>query len=763
MFAFRIIYSIASAILFSVLLSFVVNFNSNRVNYIRSITRAINVAMIVVPLYAFFFFQKSVMGAMVITTLYFIGTDWMAYFLFKFAFQFTGREARVKKYYPVYVILCLVDSLSLLINIFTGHSFYIEAASLAGFEYWKVCLKGLHYIHLGWCYVMVLQSFAVLLTASILAPYYYKKKYLYILISYVVIISVNLVCYTLCAPVDFSIILYGILAVYTSYCSAYKVPNDMISLALKNVNDIIDDGIIYFNENDESVYVNAYARKIFKDGMGFTHKNGTERLKETKKTFADKNADFTVFNEYIMVDGKDRLFRTEYKKLYYGTRFVGSFIKIRDITDSKAQLIKQKYIANHDELTGVFNRNHFFEKCNQLIKDDPETPRYMLASNIQDFKLVNEVFGRKTGDEILKLMAKMLENACIEHSDDIYGRISEDKFALFMRKDVFNPDVFENGIISLRKVVKTSSYSLRVIFGIAETNGYFDNAQILYDQALMSIKTIKNDYQRFYTFYNSELMEHLMVEQDIVTAFPDAIRKEQFKLFLQPVFNQKEECVGAEALVYWKHPSLGNESPQYFLDILEDNSLIHVLDTFVIEKALQILKSWQDNGYSNKIISVNISTKDIYQMDIYEVVRGLVEKYGVNPNNLYLEFKETLLTADSNEAKKLLTNLQNFGVRTGIDNFGRGYSSLNLLKDVKTNFLKIDMVFLSETENEDRSFKILKFIVSLAKTLNMLVISQGVETKKQCEILHQLGCDYMQGYFYSKPLGITEFEKKYLQ
>ena len=762
MFAFKIIYSIASAILFSVLLSFVVNFNSNKINYIRSITKAIIVAMFVVPLYALFFFQKSGIGATVITSLYFIGTDWMSYFIFKFSFQFTGRERKVRRLYPVYFLLCSLDTISLLINIYSLHSFYIILGSIAGVKYWKVCLNPLHFVHIAFCYVMVFQSIAVLLLASIKAPYYYKKKYVTILISYVLIIGVNMVCYSLSAPVDFSILLYGILAVYASYCSAYKVPGDMITLALKNVNEIIEDGIVYFNDHDESVYVNAYAKKIFKDGMGFTHEKGTERLREQKEVLANKNADFAVWEEKLVINGKERLFRTEYKKLYYSDRFVGSFIKLSDITDRNAQLIKQKYIANHDELTGVFSRNKFFEDCNQLIKDDPQTPRYMIASNIQNFKLVNEVFGRKTGDEILKLTAQILEESCREYPDAIFGRISEDKFALFIRKALFNPSFFESGIISLRSIVKTSSYSLRVLFGISETNGYFDNAQILYDQALMAIKTIKNDYQRVYTFYNSELMEQMMVEQDIVSSFPDAIRNEQFKLYLQPIFDRNEKCAGAEALVYWKHPALGNEAPQYFLKILEDNSLIHVLDTFVIEKALQILKAWQNCGQEDKIISVNISTKDIYQMDVYEVVKGLVEKYGVNPGNLYLEFKETLLTADAAEAKKLLLNLQNFGVKTGIDNFGRGYSSLNLLKDVKTNFLKIDMLFLSETENEERSFKILKFIVSLAKTLNMIIISQGVETKKQCEMLQQLDCEFMQGYFYSKPLGITEFEKKYL-
>jgi EAL domain-containing protein (putative c-di-GMP-specific phosphodiesterase class I) len=252
------------------------------------------------------------------------------------------------------------------------------------------------------------------------------------------------------------------------------------------------------------------------------------------------------------------------------------------------------------------------------------------------------------------------------------------------------------------------------------------------------------------------------MEKDITNDFPDAIRSEQFNLQLQPIFDDKDKCIGAEAFVYWRHPALGDESPQYFLKVLEDHSLIHVLDTYVIERAIRILRFWKDNGQEDKIISVNISTKDIYYMNIFEVVTGLVEKYGVNPSRLYLEFKETLLTADAENAKKLLRNLQKAGIKVGIDNFGRGYSSLNLLKDVQADFLKIDMLFLSESENEDRSYKILKFIVKLAKTLNMTVISQGVEQQAQYDILHQLDCEFMQGYYYSKPMSITEFEKTFM-
>ena len=762
MFAFKLIYSVISAILTSVIFSFIVNLHNSKIHYVRTSTKAMVVAMVVIPLYVFFFFQNRVEYATLIDSIYFIGTDWMAFFVLKFCLEFTNHDKKIKRYCWIYILLAIADSIQLLVNNYTHHSFWLERAITdGGFIYWSLCLKPVHYIHLGFCYVMVLQSFIILTIETIVAPFYYKAKYYSILLIYFIIILTNFICYSMNLPVDFSILLYGILAAYITWSSAYKVPSKMILSSLERVNSVISDGIMYFNINDECIYVNDYVKNIISGDARSTRDFANKKIREHLKDAPNK--EHMCWLEKLIVKGEMRNFFCEYERLYYAKVPIGSFLKIVETTERDKLLDKQRYISTHDSLTGVYNRNKFFEECNKLIKENPEEERYMLAFNIQNFKLVNEVFGRKVGDSILKMEADAIRRPCTGRTDCIYGRISEDKFAMFIPKVHFKPEAVENSIISIRKVVKTSNYTLRILLGISEMHGFFENAQILYDEALLAIKTITSDFSKNYAFYSSELMEKMLVEKNIVSDFPDAIRNEQFKIRLQPVFDREDKCIGAEALAYWNHPEYGEEVPLDFLSVLENASLIHVLDTYVLEKVMQILKFWKDNDQGDKVISVNISTKDVYHMNIYEVVTGLVKKYDVNPKNLFLEFKETLLTAGAEDAKELLSKLQQFGIRVGIDNFGRGYSSLNLLKDVKADFLKIDMLFLSESENEERSFKILKFIVTLAKTLKMTVISQGVEHKNQYDILHQLKCDFMQGFYYSKPLYITEFEKKYQQ
>lgn len=764
MFALKLVYAIASAILTSILLGFVVNLHNSKINYVKSISCAMVVGMLVVPLYVLFFFQRKVQYAILIDSVYFIGTDWMAFFVYKFAFEFTGHDKYIKKFHWVYVTLATIDTISLLVNNFTFHSFYLlNVTSDIGFNYWSLILHPIHYVHLAFCYIMVAQSFIILFYESIVAPFYYKAKYLSILVVYFLIIACNFYCYSQDFPFDFSILLYGIFGAYVSWCCAYKVPSRMILMALERINSFINDGIFYFNINNECIYVNDYVKNLFEGDSRYNKKYATEKIRERIEMASAEGKGQFFWREKVEVNGQMHSFLFEYEKLFYSKVPIGSFLKLVETTERDALIDNLKFISNHDSLTGIYNRNKFFEECNLLIKDSPDVERVMLVSNIQGFKLVNEVFGRKTGDQILKLEAEMIKKGAEYASGEyIYGRISEDKFAVFIRKTDFKVENFDNSTLPVKHLIKTSNYQLKINLGITETHGFFENAQMLYDEALMALRSMPPDYKQSCIFYNSELMEQILLEKNITNDFPDAIRSEQFKLQLQPIFDSADKCVGAEAFVYWNHPALGKESPQYFLKVLEDHSLIHVLDTYVIERAIKILKVWQDNGYGDKIISVNISTKDIYYMNIYDVVTGLVEKYGINPSRLYLEFKETLLTADAANAKKLLRNLQDFGIKVGIDNFGRGYSSLNLLKDVQANFLKIDMLFLSESENEDRSFKILKFIVKLAKTLNMTVISQGVEQQAQYDILQQLNCEYMQGFFYSKPMSITEFEKTYM-
>ena len=277
----------------------------------------------------------------------------------------------------------------------------------------------------------------------------------------------------------------------------------------------------------------------------------------------------------------------------------------------------------------------------------------------------------------------------------------------------------------------------------------------------MAIERIKGDYNQVISYYDEGDMKRLMHEKSIVAEFDKALENGEFCMYLQPQFDSRGTLLGAEALVRWNHPKRGLLYPDSFVGILEKTGIIYKLDNFIWEKAAEKIKEWNAAGYEDYHISINISAKDFYYLDLYNVLTGIVGKYGIAPKHLNLEITETVIMSDVKMHMEILDRLQQFGFQIEIDDFGSGYSSLNMLKDICSDVLKIDREFLRETENAVRSRDILEEIIRLSNRMNMTVITEGVETREQVDMLTDMGCRVFQGYYFSKPIPIHEFEDKY--
>lgn len=275
------------------------------------------------------------------------------------------------------------------------------------------------------------------------------------------------------------------------------------------------------------------------------------------------------------------------------------------------------------------------------------------------------------------------------------------------------------------------------------------------------MKLFKNEYKSNIAYYTERLFESSIEERRIIGEFERAISNNEFEMYLQPQVDSSGNLYGAEALVRWQHPERGLLSPAIFIDVLEKTGFIYKLDRYMWDKAAKKLGEWKKEGKDQYHISVNISTKDFYLVDVYETFVGLVDKYDIDPVNLNIEITETTLMSDFDKNMGIIRLLQNYGFNIEIDDFGSGYSSLNMLKDISADVLKIDMGFLRASENEAKGLDILESIITLAGKLGMKVITEGVETKKQLYMLVEMGCDMYQGYYFSKPIPVDEFEKKY--
>ena len=444
--------------------------------------------------------------------------------------------------------------------------------------------------------------------------------------------------------------------------------------------------------------------------------------------------------------------------IYYSGRFL---IEMNQQTKALYEKNRElNFRANHDPVTGLYNRERFFEAAEEIIKRKPERKYRIVCSDIKDFKLINDMYGDEMGNLVLCSEAELIKQYA--NKDAVYGRISGDRFALCTPTDQFNEELLVSQINKLREMFNNSNYHMHIYIGVYDVVDVNEAVGTMCDKALISIQNIKGDYHKVVSYYDWKLLDHELQKRQLVGEFEKAVSEEQFDIYLQPQTDRYGKCYGSEALVRWKHPERGLIMPGYFIEPLEEAGLIYRLDEFVWELAVRQLKKWKDAGREDMYISVNISARDFYYIDVYKVITGLVKKYEISPSALRLELTETALASDLAEIMELLTRLKNKGFIIEIDDFGSGYSSLNMLKDICADVVKIDREFLRETENAKRSKDILEVIITLSKKMNMTVVAEGVETLQQVDMLAEMGCEIFQGYYFSKPISVPDFEEKYM-
>lgn len=417
------------------------------------------------------------------------------------------------------------------------------------------------------------------------------------------------------------------------------------------------------------------------------------------------------------------------------------------------------YHSTHDTLTGLYNQGEVFRCARKLLMAHPDDVYLLISGDIRDFHLINNLFGRERGNEVLIGIANLLRQVCTP--DEVYGRIKDDRFVLFMRKDKFDQERVRRYLSNIRRMIDSPIYSMRVHLGIYEIQNKSLPLALMLERANMALHTIRHSHQQVIAYYTEGMMERQLEDQKIISEFEKNLKSQQFRIYLQPQVDMAGRIMGAEALVRWLREDGTSVPVQRFLPVLEMSDLISRLDRHVWELAVRQLAAWKGTELEELYLSINIDPKDIYYMDIPAVLRSLCEQYGVEIKKLRVEITERALTYDWDLQGELIESLQKNGFIVEIDDFGKGSSSLSMLKDVQADVLKIDMGFLDETRNEARSKIILESVVGMAGLLNMDVVVEGVETSDQKEDLRQMGCRMYQGFLFSQPIPVEMFEKLY--
>lgn len=460
--------------------------------------------------------------------------------------------------------------------------------------------------------------------------------------------------------------------------------------------------------------------------------------------------------------------REQYEAGYYEIQRLNSQLINYQRTQAKANVRLQSLleeareakstieILERDPMTNLYTEKVFYDRTFEVLKNNPDIKFDIAAVDIEQFKIVNEIFGTETGDRLLADLSTCLLSI---RSDErfLFTRARADTFFILMPRSQTIYDNLKNNVcifvdnypLPMRLQIKIGAYMIdRLELSAAR----------MCDRALLAANSIKGNYNRSFAQYDDSMREKILLEQKIINTMEASLTRGDFHVYLQPkVKIDTGTPIGAEALIRWRHPEFGMIPPDEFIPVFEKNGFIYDLDLFVWRQVCAMLRNWKKAGCPVVPISVNVSRADLYHEDLPEILTGLVREYQLEPKELHLEITESAYVRDFAYLITVIERLKQAGFMIEMDDFGSGYSTLYSLSEIPLDVMKLDLKFLVQTKNQIRRQKIMKLVINLAGELQLQVLAEGVETEEQAHLLKSMGCQYAQGYLYGRPMPESDF------
>ncbi|MDD5936215.1 MAG: EAL domain-containing protein [Clostridiales bacterium] len=466
----------------------------------------------------------------------------------------------------------------------------------------------------------------------------------------------------------------------------------------------------------------------------------------------------------VIVSSRGECDKAEIRSLSLGAQdFVVKPYKADILRHRLGNLIKLRETAaifnktERDEVTGLYNKQFFMQKLSELLNNGESEQYDLICIGVEQFKLINDTYGVCGGDKVLHHIGRILQAACSRYN--ICGRFEADKFyGILPHSEIYTNEMF----LPWKKKVNCFpiDMDIKVHCGIYYIHNKTVPIEAMCDRALLAADKNRGKYDELFYIYDDSIRKKLLEEQFITSNMQTAIDQNQFQVYYQPKYDlETEKVIGAEALVRWIHPEKGIIFPADFIPIFEKNGFITKLDEYVWETACKDLRTWMDAGIPVVAISVNVSRADLYNPKMIGNLLQIINKYGIPLSYIHLEITESAYTENPKQIVSVVRKLRDLGFLIEMDDFGSGYSSLNMLADMPVDVLKLDMGFIRSETQVLSSKGILGFVISLAKWLNLSVVAEGVETKEQIVALRSMQCNYAQGYYYAKPMNYESFSK----
>ena len=425
--------------------------------------------------------------------------------------------------------------------------------------------------------------------------------------------------------------------------------------------------------------------------------------------------------------------------------------RVENLINFRETYIKIQTVER-DTLTGMYNKESFYENAMVRIMSDPACKWDIVCTDIEKFPLANGLFGKRTGDAMLKRFADILRRRIKDAA--LFGHLDADQFAMLVpRRAVYHDETFAN----ITREFNNSDIALRLIarFGVFPADDISLPVSVMCDRALLAARNLYGLYGVSCASYDKALHDKILAEQSILNRVEGALSRKEFEIYLQPKYNLSSGLIaGAEALVRWNDPERGLILPGEFIPVLERNGFITALDSYVLDEVCAMQRRSLDAGVAPVPVSVNISIVDVYTSDLAETVMKIIDRHGVSPELIHLDLTRKNYSEDQGQVVEVAARLRNMGFKIEMDDLGVGYS-LNTLSRMPVDYAKLDMAALGDESRGGRDA--VSFVLNLARLLDLSVIAEKVGTREQAERLRSMNCSYAQGYFYAKPMPAADF------
>ena len=690
--------------------------------------------------------------------IYYIGMNLVMYALINFTNKYCIRQNDSDKkrgIVPEWIkYLLVIDAAQLIMNIVFKHAFVLQEIEAYGKPYFIMKPLLGQIVHRVVCYGAMAMIMMVFIIRSFQVPRLYRERYIVIFFSMIVGTLWQTYYIFSRTPIDRSMIGFAVFGFLIFYFSIHYRPLRLLDSMLA---DIVNDtavAVFLYAPEGRCIWVNEFARK-FTGIKGNDFDGASNALRDLIGDIGQIPESHET--EIIRQAGEEeQSFMVARGSFFDGKgKNLGSYVRVRDITEEKQRIEEEMFASNHDELTGLYNKEYTYKKISDQLKQHALKDYYITRINVCDFKVFNDVFGKTFGDAALKQVADWIR----KYSDErcIYGRLSGDSFGSCLPKSEFSQEILESDLAHFTVRMGGIEQNLMVHLGFCEIGDEDQDVSVLFDRASVALDSIKDDYKRHVVFFDRKIRDKMVWNQEISAQLDNAIAQNQVVPYLQPIADNTGKIVGAEALARWIHPVHGFMSPGDFIPLFEENGMIVDLDKHIWKSACRILADWKVK-HPELFISVNVSPKDFYLTDVLSDIVGFVKEYEIDTKSLRIEVTESSMMRDTDDRMRTLEEFRKQGFIVEMDDFGSGYSSLNMLKDMPVDVLKIDMKFLGKSSDEQRADIVIKNVIRLSEDLSIVSLAEGVETKEVFNQLNKLGCNLFQGYYFSKPVPLNEFE-----